>query len=171
MMKDNFIDPVEPVNYTIKDIKNIVNKEVKLRNWNIAKFDINAIKEEVDNIDCMIATYDFLYQNVIAVIEKTWQDFKHNGKHNVLHITLSSKRILNTIRSEFIEMGIDCYLFGDITNDCNGYVFMRVQFDRDEPEHLAKLKELNIIKNTKNVDFDMIEFSLFDENWNKDNWL
>lgn len=170
-MKDNFIVSVKPLNYTIKDIENIVNNEVKLRNWDIAKFDINAIKEEIDNLDYMVITNDVLSHSVITVLEETWQDFKHIDTHKVLNITINSRRILNAIRSEFVEMDIDCYLFGDITNDSNGYVFMRVKFDHDKPKHLAKLKELNIVKSTDNINFDMIEFSLFDENWNKDNLL
>ncbi len=170
-MKDNFLNAAEPLNYTIKDIENIVNKEVRLRNWDIEKFDINTINEELDNVDFMIKTKDSLHSCIIFIIENTWQNFKYSGVHKVLNITLNSKRILNTIRNEFVEMDIDCYLFGDITNDCNGYIFMRVQFDRDTPEHLAKLQELNIIKNTKNIDFDMIEFNLFDEDCNKDGWL
>lgn len=165
-MKNNFTTPLD---YTLRDIENIVNKEVKLRNWDIAKFDINAIKEEIDNSDYAIENNDILSRSIIIIIEETWQYFKHINSHRVLNITLNSKRILNTIRGEFIDVHIDCYLFSDITNDCNGYVFMRAQFDRDKPEHLAKLKALNIIKDTKNIDFDMIEFSLFDENWNEDN--
>ncbi len=171
MMKNNFIEPVEPLNYTIKDIKSIVSKEAKLRNCDITKFDINTIKKELDNSYPMIENKDSLHSYIVDIMQETWQDFKHAGKYKALNITLNSKRVLNTIRSEFVEMDIDCYLFGDITNDCNGYVFMRVQFDRENPKHLAKLKELRIIKNTENIDFDMIEFSLFNENWNKDNWL
>lgn len=170
-MKDNFIDPIEPLDYTIKDIENIVNKEAKLRNLDITKFNINAIKEEVDDADYMIDTYDSLSNCIINIILRTWQNFKHTHIHKALNITLNSKRILNTLRGEFVDIDINCYIFGDISNDCNGYVFMRVQFSQDNPKHLAKLQELNIIKDTKNIDFDMIEFSLFDENWNKDNWL
>ena len=164
-------DAIEPLDYTMADIAKIVAKEAKLNQWEADKFDLNVINNNLDNLDFMVDTYERLSDTVIRLMQNMWQDFEYRGIHRVLNITVNSKIILNTIRDELIEIDIDCYIFGDIANDCNGYVFMRVQFDPDNPKHLAKFKELKIIKSTKNINFDMIEFSLFDEDWNKDNWL
>ncbi|VVH63941.1 hypothetical protein BSPWISOX_3013 [uncultured Gammaproteobacteria bacterium] len=98
-------------------------------------------------------------------MQNMWQDFKHSGIRRVLSVTINNKIILNAIRDELIEIDINCYLFGDIENDCNGYVFMQVQFDHNNTQHLEKLKSLKIIKNTKNIDFDVVEFNLFNEDW------
>ncbi|SFV89389.1 hypothetical protein MNB_SUP05-SYMBIONT-7-577 [hydrothermal vent metagenome] len=159
---------VEPLDYTIADITKIVEKEAKLNKWDAIKFDLNVITDNLDNLDFVVDTYACLSNTVIALMNNMWQDFEHSGICRALNITINNKETLDAIRNELIETDIDCYIFGDITNDCNGYIFMRVQFDHDNTTHLKKLKTLKIIDNVSKIDFDIIELNLFNEDWNKE---
>ncbi len=162
---------VEPLDYTTADISKIIKKEAKLNKWQAIKFDLNVITDSLDNLNFVIDTYACLSDTVIEIMASMWQNFEHRGIYRTLNITVNGKEILDTLRNELVEMDIDCYLFGDIANDCNGYVFMRVQFDHDNPIHLRKLKALKIIDKISKINFDIIEFNLPNEDWNEENWL
>lgn len=169
-MKDDFIDPPEPLDYTIADICKIIEKEAKVNKLDVNRFNLEKINEILDDLDFAITNYQELTDVIIQIMDNMWQHFKHSGISRVLNVTLSSKNILNELRGELIEEDIDCYIFGDITNDANGYIFMRVQFDCDIPRHVKKLKELKIINDISEIDFDAIQFNLFDERWDQEGW-
>jgi hypothetical protein len=97
--------------------------------------------------------------------------YKNSQERKLLEITVNSKKTLNILRDELVSADIDCYIFGDITNDLNGFVFMRIIFNHKNLEHLRKLQLLKIIENIKTIDFEIIEIHLYNEEWNKKNWL